>query len=508
MKKTITAVLATLLASMCLVMIGHTKGYDGIRAEAWEPTSEANWTDLGEEDLISHYTGDYNAYLHFLYSFFCEKYRDNPQVIPDYVGKEAAKVINLYYNDMSSHPYLWGKLSEETGEITILGLQVTGFKNFSVDFLDYYTTNYASSYLSHTTDIPNELVIPDAFNGHPITAIAGGAFDGDNGGIYVPASVVIGDNVRTIESYAFNCHPFLQSVTFGKNVQTIGKHAFANCGTFEVKSWGENLTTIEEGAFAYVDAWREHDSWTLPPFPDTLKTIGKEAFAGSNLPETITIPQSVETISCTAFHDTPVKNIVILNHTISIQDMSRQYYTVDIYYPYGFFDYYYGWKDSCLYCYSGSATEAFAQESCDPYQLIDGDALLWDGKAVEGNALKNCVGMTEAELRSHLDIDGTLSEIQIDGLRDGKVVDGTTVTLFHTVAQAPGKMYTVRTPGDADGDGELSLLDVARLVRYLAGGWNVTVDVSNADVNADGLVNLKDAALLRRFLAGWDVTLL
>ena len=155
--------------------------------------------------------------------------------------------------------------------------------------------------------------------------------------------------------------------------------------------------------------------------------------------------------------------------------------------------------------------EAEASHICDPYQLIDGDSLLWDGEAVEENALTNCVGMTEAELRSHLDIDGTLSEIQIDGLRDGKVVDGTTVTLFHTVAQAPGKVYTVeavpRLSGDADGDGELSLLDVAQLIRFLVGGWNVTVDASNSDVNADGIVNLKDAVLLRRYLAGWDVTL-
>ena len=90
-------------------------------------------------------------------------------------------------------------------------------------------------------------------------------------------------------------------------------------------------------------------------------------------------------------------------------------------------------------------------------------------------------------------------------------MDGATVTLFHTVAQAPGKAYTVesvpRVSGDADGDGERTLLDVAQLIRFLVGGWNVTVDASNSDVNADGIVNLKDAVLLRRYLAGWDVTL-
>ena len=66
---------------------------------------------------------------------------------------------------------------------------------------------------------------------------------------------------------------------------------------------------------------------------------------------------------------------------------------------------------------------------------------------------------------------------------------------------------TPRMPGDNDGDGVLDLKDVAVLIRYLAGGWDVTADLSNADVDGDGKVTLKDVTLLRRYLAGWDVTL-
>ena len=64
-----------------------------------------------------------------------------------------------------------------------------------------------------------------------------------------------------------------------------------------------------------------------------------------------------------------------------------------------------------------------------------------------------------------------------------------------------------RIPGDADGDGNVSLLDVASLLRYLAGGWGETVDASNADVNGDGKLDLRDVTILRRYLAGWDVEL-
>ena len=64
-----------------------------------------------------------------------------------------------------------------------------------------------------------------------------------------------------------------------------------------------------------------------------------------------------------------------------------------------------------------------------------------------------------------------------------------------------------RMPGDTDGDGVLSVRDAAVLVRFLVGGWNVHVDLSNADVDGDGKLTLKDVVRIRRFLAGWNVTL-
>ena len=61
-------------------------------------------------------------------------------------------------------------------------------------------------------------------------------------------------------------------------------------------------------------------------------------------------------------------------------------------------------------------------------------------------------------------------------------------------------------PGDVNGDGQVDLIDVILLARYLA-GWDVVIDEVAADVYRDGELNLKDVVILRRFLAGWDVTL-
>ena len=65
-----------------------------------------------------------------------------------------------------------------------------------------------------------------------------------------------------------------------------------------------------------------------------------------------------------------------------------------------------------------------------------------------------------------------------------------------------------RLPGDVNDDGEVNLKDTIMLERFLATGWDVQINESNADVNADGAVNLKDSVLLKRhFATGWDVEL-
>ena len=62
--------------------------------------------------------------------------------------------------------------------------------------------------------------------------------------------------------------------------------------------------------------------------------------------------------------------------------------------------------------------------------------------------------------------------------------------------------------GDVNGDGTVNLKDVVMIRRYIAGGWNVTINESVADVNGDGNVNLKDVVMIRRYIAGgWDVDL-
>ena len=61
-------------------------------------------------------------------------------------------------------------------------------------------------------------------------------------------------------------------------------------------------------------------------------------------------------------------------------------------------------------------------------------------------------------------------------------------------------------PGDVNGDGQVTGMDLIRLRKYLAGD-NVEIDLSNADVNGDGKVTGMDLIRLRKYLAGADVEL-
>lgn len=90
-------------------------------------------------------------------------------------------------------------------------------------------------------------------------------------------------------------------------------------------------------------------------------------------------------------------------------------------------------------------------------------------------------------------------------------VDGRTVRLFNNgkpneqLDQIPYTLSSVELPsaylGDADGDGELSILD-ATLIQRLAAGVDTPYQAQNADVNGDGAVTLSDALAILRYKAG------
>jgi hypothetical protein len=69
-------------------------------------------------------------------------------------------------------------------------------------------------------------------------------------------------------------------------------------------------------------------------------------------------------------------------------------------------------------------------------------------------------------------------------------------TLFNVSA---GFIY-----GDVNDDGNVNLIDISILSRYVAGWPDYTVNEQAADVNNDGVINMIDISILTRHIGGWE----
>ncbi|MBQ3115603.1 MAG: leucine-rich repeat domain-containing protein [Clostridia bacterium] len=116
-----------------------------------------------------------------------------------------------------------------------------------------------------------EIVIPATHKGLPVTSISRLAFYNTS-----ITSVVIGENVQTIEECAFSQCKKLQSVYFSDSVKTIGEYAFYNNLSLSTVTLGKSVETIKEGAFYQCENLYKIS------FPSTLKQVEAYAFYLTN----------------------------------------------------------------------------------------------------------------------------------------------------------------------------------------------------------------------------------
>ena len=216
-----------------------------------------------------------------------------------------------------------------------------------------------------------DIVIPAIYNGFPVTTIGAQAFLWCSSltSVVIPdsvttigewafydcsslTSIVIGDSVTTIGVRAFYECSSLTSVVIGDSVTTIGYGAFASCYSLTSVVIGESVTTIGELAFANcssltsIEVGENNSTYkdidgnlyskdgtvliqyaigkTATEFviPDSVTTIGDDAFGRCEALTSVEIGDSVATIGAEAFYNCTALTEIVYNAT-ECADLSR-----------------------------------------------------------------------------------------------------------------------------------------------------------------------------------------
>ena len=265
----------------------------------------------------------------------------------------------------------------------------------------------------------------------------------------------------------------------------MGQHVYIPNTLTSIVITGGNR--IPDGAFSGLS------SLTSITIPDTVKTVEQNAFYGCTGLIDMVFPKSVTIIDETAFAAAKVKNVYFYNAYTSIPELP---------------------EDTVIYGYSTSTAKEYAAKNGNKfiplYNETTTTTTITTVKTTSATTVSTTVSTsaatksTTAKSTAATTTKNTSATTKNTTANSTQTTTSIAVSTVTTTADKTDKHEN----GDINEDGSINLKDVVLLRRYIAGGWNVTLDETTADINKDGSVNLKDVVLLRRYIAGgWNVKL-
>ena len=321
------------------------------------------------------------------------------------------------------------------------------------------------------------------------------------GGCTVLASLTLPESLTEIGEWAFEDNETLTEIVVPAGVTEIGVGAFAGCtaaesltvaaGNPRYKSADNCLIDTETGVLlagcknsAIPDdgsiiaigdgAFERCDTLTSVVIPDGVTRIGRQAFYECSALADITVPDSVYDIGGGAFLFTP---------WFEAQPDGMIYV-----------------GKVALY-YKGTCPESFVID--DGTVGIAGEAFSGASDLLDITIPKSVICIGETAFYSCYD----LKTVHYGGskrTRKSIAIDYNNDNLLNATweyADASGA-----DPGDADGDGHVTMKDVLVIRKHIA-GMTVDIDLDAADADGDGGVTMKDVLLVRKFIAGLILSL-
>jgi hypothetical protein len=153
-----------------------------------------------------------------------------------------------------------------------------------------YKTDAHNGSVTYVADSNNDV------KGYDVTTISGGSYSSWSNVSNTTKAVSIGNNVTSIDNYAFfNCSD-LTSITIPDSVTEIGNHVFFACASLTSITIPDSVTSIGSDAFFGCS------NLTSIIIPDSVTEIGDKVFFSCSNLTSIIIPDSVTSISSSAFY--------------------------------------------------------------------------------------------------------------------------------------------------------------------------------------------------------------
>lgn len=239
-------------------------------------------------------------------------------------------LLSCWYSDENFETRLKKIPKGSCGDLDLYAKWVYGTEGFEYYFFNdaYSVTGYSGTAV--------DVVIPNEWDGYPVTAIRNRAFEncetiesitisegltsiGDNAfyGCSGLKSIIIADSVTECGSSAFRKCTGLESIILPEGLTEISYSMFEGCTSINSITLPEGLISIDYGAF------RSCTGLTAIELPDNVTKIGSRAFDGCQSLTSVNIPVGVTSIESSLFMQcTSLTNVSIAEGVKTIESFA------------------------------------------------------------------------------------------------------------------------------------------------------------------------------------------